>query len=87
VDEASSMVAQAAHPDANIIWGVALNNDLNDEIIVTVIATGFPSGEKDSRGVVAEEPKPLFAENPADSSEEDPADAFNFIDLFSNLGE
>ena len=87
VDEASRMVEQAAHPDANIIWGVALNNDLDDEIIVTVIATGFPSGEKAERGVVAEEPMLGFntvAEAPA---EEDPADDLNFLDLFANLGE
>ena len=87
VDEASRMVEQAAHPDANIIWGVALNNDLDDEIIVTVIATGFPSGEKAERGVVAEEPMLGFntvAESPV---EEDPADDLNFLDLFANLGE
>ncbi len=41
VDAASHKVIEAADPNANIIWGVALNNDLEDEMIVTVIATGF----------------------------------------------
>ncbi len=41
VDAASHKVIEAADANANIIWGVALNNDLEDEMIVTVIATGF----------------------------------------------
>ena len=41
VDTASTMIAQAAHPDANIIWGAALDETLNDEMYVTVIATDF----------------------------------------------
>ena len=88
VDEASRMVEQAAHPDANIIWGVALNNDLDDEIIVTVIATGFPSGERARKGLEADEPLMTFpgaADTGAES--EDPADELNFLDLFANLGE
>ena len=40
---ASTMIAQAAHPEANIIWGVALNEELEDEMRITVIATGFDS--------------------------------------------
>ncbi|MBC8535193.1 cell division protein FtsZ [Feifania hominis] len=43
VETASSMIADAAHPDANIIWGVAFDNDMEDEIKITVIATGFAS--------------------------------------------
>ncbi len=88
VDEASRMVEQAAHPDANIIWGVALNNDLEDEIIVTVIATGFPSSERSVKGVVADEPMLSFpgVSESADQAEE-PADDLNFLDLFANLGE
>ena len=86
VDEASRMVEQAAHPDANIIWGVALNNDLEDEIIVTVIATGFPTGKQAANGVIAEEPKLGF---PAFESEKkaEEEDDLNFLDLFANLGE
>ncbi len=46
VEEASNIIAQAAHVDANIIWGAALDDTLNDEIRVTVIATGAASTEK-----------------------------------------
>ena len=41
VDLASQIVHDAAHPDANIIWGVSCDEHLEDEIHITVIATGF----------------------------------------------
>ena len=41
VDVASTMIQQAVHPDATVIWGVALDEKLNDEMYITVIATGF----------------------------------------------
>jgi len=41
IELAASMVQKAAHPDANIIFGVAFDETLEDEICVTVIATGF----------------------------------------------
>lgn len=41
VDAAATMIHAQAHPDVNLIWGAALNSELDDEMIVTVIATGF----------------------------------------------
>ena len=41
VEEASTLISNAAHPDANIIWGVAFDDTLQDEMVITVIATGF----------------------------------------------
>ena len=41
VDVAASIIADAADSDANIIFGVAFDEKLDDEMIVTVIATGF----------------------------------------------
>lgn len=46
VDVASSMIADEAHPDANIIWGAAFDPELEDEMRVTIIATGFESAKK-----------------------------------------
>jgi len=40
-DTASSIIAEAADPDANIFWGVVFDDSLEDEMRVTVIATGF----------------------------------------------
>jgi len=58
VTQASELISGAAHPDANIIWGVSFDTSLQDEIIVTVVATGFgPEGFKHAKAVkeVAEE--------------------------------
>ncbi len=46
VDLASSMIAKAAHPDANIIWGAAFDESYEDEMKITVIATGFESARR-----------------------------------------
>jgi cell division protein FtsZ len=46
VNEASSLIQQAAHEDANIIFGSVIDPNLSDEVRITVIATGFdPSGK------------------------------------------
>ena len=41
VETAANLVQEAAHPDANIIFGATFDSSLQDEIRVTVIATGF----------------------------------------------
>ena len=41
VDLASSMISREAHPDANVIWGLAFDEMLDDEMRITIIATGF----------------------------------------------
>ena len=41
VETAANLVQEAAHPEANIIFGASFDDNLEDEIRVTVIATGF----------------------------------------------
>ncbi|ADG06549.1 cell division protein FtsZ [Kyrpidia tusciae] len=41
VNEAADIVSSAADPEVNMIFGAVINQDLKDEIVVTVIATGF----------------------------------------------
>jgi len=41
VHEASSFIEEQGHEDAVIIWGASINPSLGDEILITVIATGF----------------------------------------------
>jgi len=43
IEVASSMIAEQADSEANIIWGAAFDENMEDEISVTVIATGFES--------------------------------------------
>ena len=45
VDIASTMIQEEAHPDANIIWGAAFDPALEDEMRVTIIATGFDNAQ------------------------------------------
>ncbi len=58
VDVAATIVKEAADEDANIIFGVSTDKSLDDEMIVTVIATGF--GNNDNTAP-AEEPKKAAA--------------------------
>ncbi|ARG65344.1 cell division protein FtsZ [Mycobacterium kansasii] len=44
INEAASLVQDAAHPDANIIFGTVIDDSLGDEVRVTVIAAGFEAG-------------------------------------------
>ena len=46
IERAASMVQASAHPDAHIIFGASINEDVDDEIRVVVIATGFDETAK-----------------------------------------
>ena len=54
VETAANLVQEAAHPDANIIFGAAFDDSLEDELRVTVIATGFD--EKDEPAAMGAKP-------------------------------
>ena len=41
VNEAAKSVSEAAHPDANIIFGAMVDEKLDDQVWVTVVATGY----------------------------------------------
>src|SRR5579872_1191318 len=41
VDEAARIISEAADPDANIIFGTTIDNDLRDTVKITLVATGF----------------------------------------------
>ena len=74
VEIAASMVQEAAHPDANIIFGATFDETMEDEIRVTVIATGFDEGtfgthkeeakkeEKSAEGLGAADTGELFSD-------------------------
>ena len=64
VNEASSLIQSAAHEDANIIFGAVLDEEMGDDVKITVIATGFRDQMPERRArmlsigevVVVEEP-------------------------------
>jgi len=49
INEAARLVQEAAHPEANIIFGAVIDDALGDEVRVTVIAAGFDSGGPSQR--------------------------------------
>ncbi|MGI8682706.1 MAG: cell division protein FtsZ [Mycobacteriales bacterium] len=49
INEAAQLIADAAHPEANIIFGAVIDDALGDEVRVTVIAAGFEGGEPQHR--------------------------------------
>ena len=66
INEASSIITQSADPDANIIFGTTIREDLGDEIQISVIAAGFDENRRHFGGVVAANPylKPVSAPTP-----------------------
>jgi cell division protein FtsZ len=60
INTAAETITTAADPDANIIFGATINPDLEGELIITVVATGFDDsyfakrGEKPARSLVSE---------------------------------
>jgi len=51
IHEAANLVSEAAHPEANIIFGAVIDDALGDEVRVTVIAAGFEGGMPKKREV------------------------------------
>ncbi|GAA4923307.1 cell division protein FtsZ [Streptomyces coeruleoprunus] len=49
INEAAQLVSEAAHPEANIIFGAVIDDALGDEVRVTVIAAGFDGGQPPAR--------------------------------------
>ena len=77
VETAANLVQEAAHPEANIIFGAAFDETLEDEIRVTVIATGFEENQSIPfpHQIEAATAAPVVEETvPAPASEEPPAE-------------
>ena len=94
VEQASSLITQSAHPDANIIWGTTFDENLSDELRVTVVATGFENAPAQAAPRATEAspvhtvPQPVFSGDAgaaassapaAAKSEDDDEDYFNQI--------
>jgi len=73
INDAAQLVKEAAHPEANIIFGTVIDDTLGDEVRVTVIAAGFDGGEPQARpdatSVVRREP---VEQRAAADSEDEP---------------
>ena len=63
VEQAASLVQDAVHPDALTIFGATFDESMDDEIRVTVIATGFADGKSAAAAAPAEEKKAAEAKS------------------------
>lgn len=89
MDAATSMITSEASPDATIIWGAIIDESLEDEMRITVIATGFVKEDQDSLAAPVEEPsKPSLNEimTKKESSSSLDNDK-NFAGLFSPINK
>ena len=68
VQEAAEVITGAVSPDANIIFGASIRPELEDEIVVTVVATGFDS-EYYNENYTRSEPEPEEPKDEKPSSE------------------
>ena len=65
VSEAAKLVGEAAHPDANIIFGANVDDELGDQIWVTVVATRFDGHARRRRGAPRADDPPHQRHGPA----------------------
>jgi cell division protein FtsZ len=74
VNEAAEVIHGVAHPDANIIFGTVIDDEMGDEVRVTVIAAGFDRWEEKAgrprRDATGETPRPSRAERDLFPSDE-----------------
>ena len=64
VDTAAAMITNEANPEANVIWGVAFDEELEDSMRVTIIATGFDKNVEGATTVEAQTAAPAAASAP-----------------------
>ncbi|OGH11526.1 MAG: cell division protein FtsZ [Candidatus Levybacteria bacterium RIFCSPLOWO2_01_FULL_36_13] len=68
VDEAAKIIASAADPDANIIFGATIDDTMHDQLKITVVATGFDQ----ARQVLKEFVTPVLNNEPIQAQSQDP---------------
>ena len=86
VNEAAHAVQEAAHPDANIIFGAMLDDKLEDEVWITVVATGYgekPAPRREERLGSLREPmgEPRVTRSPGRDGRREPARVSRGIDV------
>ena len=72
VDVASNLIAAEASPDANVIWGVTFDNELEDEMRITIIATGFENNQSARKPVAPVAPVAPAVEAPKAAPKTEP---------------
>lgn len=89
IETASSLIAKQADKNANIIWGAAFDESMDDEISVTVIATGFAKRESEfpipQPRKTAESPRGFSPHAPENNTQKNDDDSFyDIMSIFKN---
>jgi cell division protein FtsZ len=77
VNEAAKVITGSADPDAKVIFGAIINEDLGDDIKMTVVATGFEKGKKPGEGfgsTVSYKPSKFVSRRQEEKDEEESED-------------
>ncbi|KZE46490.1 cell division protein FtsZ [Brevibacillus parabrevis] len=94
VNEAADIVSSAADPDVNMIFGAVINEDLKNELVVTVIATGFehaqrvpeaPRRQQQPINTAGNRPTPISNTNTGRAKEEEDDKSFFSMSNLDNL--
>ncbi|MBP2077552.1 cell division protein FtsZ [Oceanobacillus polygoni] len=72
VQEAADLVTSAADKEVNVIFGSVINENLNDEIVVTVIATGFDETVQPKAEMKQKQHRPMVGQNQHAATREEP---------------
>lgn len=75
VEYAANLISKEANPEANIIWGAAFDTNLEDEMKVTVVATGFEPEKKSFEARVAKPTVSSMNENTDETAKENADEA------------
>ena len=81
IDVASTMIANECSEDANVIFGVAFDPELEDEMRITIVATGFQKDEEKDAPVAR---GPVAAPEAAKAPEKKKSGEFSLDDFFGD---
>ena len=71
VNEAADIIRQSVDPDANIIFGAGIDESMDDEIKITVIATGFEDSHFKNKSTIAQKPGFFGGKKESENPEEE----------------
>ncbi len=89
IDQAATMITDEAHPDATVIFGAVLDPTLEDEMKITLIATGFDKSEKKksppAASTAAKTPEFAPAKPDPETTEKDFNEIFELLNKRRNI--
>lgn len=82
---ATELIGEEGNSDADIIWGVAFDDNLDDEMRITIVATGFEKGDDDDRRKPTPKPVPKPEPKPEPKKKKKKSSLDDFDDILGGL--